>query len=289
MIKVIITGANGQLGMAFAREFALRGVTFWAFDHSSCNITNKEQVGNILDDRKPSVLINCAAYNLVDEAQHDQTRAFAVNAEAVKILAQACHARGIKFVHYSTDYVFDGRKDGLYQEDDTPGPLNVYGQSKYQGETWARTMTADHLVFRTSWVYGQGEHNFLHKVSQWATKSKVLKISADEVSVPTYVDDIVSVTLKAIEHGLTGLYHLTSSGYASRYEWAKYFLKAQGLDTLVIPVPLGYFQSQAQRPLFSAMSNQKISEKLGMQIPCWQAGIDKCVQSRVVKTVNIPL
>ena len=277
MIKAVITGANGQLGMAFRQEFARRGADFWACDHLSCDITNKEQIGQILDSRKPSVLINCAAYNLVDEAQNNRSTAFEVNAEAVKILAQACHARGIKFIHYSTDYVFDGRKDGLYTEDDAVRPLNVYGLSKYEGEVSARTIIADYLIFRTSWVYGEGKHNFLHKVSEWAVKSKVLKIAADEVSVPTYVDDIVLVTLKAMENGLTGLYHLTSSGYASRYELAKYFLKAAGLEVLVIPVPISQFQSKTVRPLFSAMSNQKISGKLGIQIPCWQAGIEKYV------------
>ena len=279
-MKVIITGADGQLGSAFQREFTHRHVAFFGTDISTCDITNVASVDALLDEHQPTVLINCAAYNLVDDAEARRDVAFAVNAQAVKVLALACQARGIKFVHYSTDYVFDGRKGDLYTEDDAPHPLNVYGLSKHEGETLARTLIANHLVFRTSWVYGEGQQNFLYKVTQWARKNKVLRISADEVSVPTSAEDLVQGTLAALDKGMTGLYHLTSSGYASRYEWAKYFLQAAGVDVLVVPVPMSSFQLKAERPLFSAMSNRKISDLLGMKIPAWQEGVDMYVRTQ---------
>lgn len=279
-MKVLITGIHGQLGLAFQQKFICEGIPFWGTDRTTCNITKREQVEQVLDAHRPSVLINCAAYNFVDEAQEDQAAAFEVNCDAVKILAQACRARGIKFVHYSTDYVFDGKKGGLYTEEDATNPLNVYGLSKYEGEAAALASSNDNLVFRTSWVYGKGQQNFLFKVSQWAQKSREIKVSADEVSVPTYVEDIVGVTLKALEKKITGLYHLTSKGHASRCEWARAFLKASGLATLVIPVPMSFFSLKAVRPSFSAMSNQKISKELGVQIPSWQEGVEKYVRSR---------
>ena len=279
-MKVVITGANGQLGLAFGQEFIRKGVPFWGTDLATCNIASREQVEQMLDAHRPSVLINCAAYNLVDEAENNRTAAFEVNTDAVKILAHACQARGIKFVHYSSDYVFDGKKGGLYTEEDATNPLNVYGLSKYEGEAAARAIIADHLVLRTSWVYGEGKQNFLYKFSQWAQKSGEIKVSVDEVSVPTYVQDIVGVTLKALEKGMTGLYHLTSSGYASRCEWAKAFVKAAGLSTQVMPVPMSFFSLKAARPLFSAMSNQKISKELGIKIPSWQEGVEKYVRFR---------
>lgn len=283
-MKVVITGANGQLGLAFQQEFTRKGVAFWGTDLATCNIARREQVEQMLDAQKPSVLINCAAYNLVDEAENDRTKAFEVNTEAVLILAQACHVRGIKFVHYSTDYVFDGKKGSLYTEEDKTNPLNVYGQSKYEGEIAARAIP-DHLVLRTSWVYGEGKQNFLYKVSQWALKSQEIKVSVDEVSVPTYVEDIVWVTLKALEKGMTGMYHLTSGGHASRYEWARAFLKATGAETQVIPVPVSYFQLKARRPLFSAMSNEKISKELDIQIPSWQEGVEKYIRTILKKII----
>ena len=279
-MKVVITGANGQLGLAFGQEFIRKGIPFWGTDLETCDIASREQVEQMLDAHRPSVLINCAAYNLVDEAENNRTAAFEVNIDAVKILAQACQARGIKFVHYSSDYVFDGKKGGLYTEEDATNPLNVYGLSKYEGEAAARAIIADHLVLRTSWVYGEGKQNFLYKVFQWAQKSGEIKVSVDEVSVPTYVEDIVFGTLKALEKGMTGLYHLTSSGYASRYEWAKFFVKTASLATQVIPVPISFFSLKAVRPSFSAMSNQKISKELSIKIPSWQEGVEKYVQFR---------
>ncbi len=281
-MKVVVTGANGQLGLGFQRELIRQGISFWGADHAACNIAKRTQVEQMLDAHKPSVLINCAAYNHVDEVETDKKAAFEVNSEAVKILAQACHARSIKFVHYSTDYVFDGKKGGLYTEDDATNPLNVYGLSKYEGEAAACAICADHLIFRTSWVYGDGKQNFLYKVSQWAKKNKEVRVCVDEVSIPTYVEDIVWGTLKALENGIAGLYHLTSSGHASRYEWARDFLKAAGIKTQLIPVPMSFFTSRAVRPLFSAMSNQKISKELGITFPSWQEGVEKYVRSMAV-------
>ena len=160
--------------------------------------------------------------------------------------------------------------------------MNVYGKSKLEGETAAGKISTDNLVLRTSWVYGDGKQNFLYKLTQWAQNNKEIRVTVDETSVPTYVDDIVMVTLKALDQGLCGLYHLTSSGYASRYEWAKAFLKASGWTTQMRPEPLSYFHLKAARPLFSAMSNEKISKELGVQIPTWQSGVEKFVRSRKV-------
>ena len=282
-MKIVLTGANGQLGLAFQEEFIRKGTPFFPTDLSVCNISKREQVEQVLDLQKPTVLINCAAYNLVDQAEGDRAAAFEVNAKAVKTLASVCESRGIKLVHYSTDYVFDGKKGSSYFEEDIPNPLNVYGQSKYEGELAAREDIADHLVFRTSWVYGEGKQNFLYKLTEWTKKSNVIKVSVDEVSVPTYVEDIVWVTLKALEKKITGLYHLTSSGYASRYEWAKAYLKAAGIAAQVVPVSMSTFSLKAARPHFSAMSNQKISSELNIQIPSWQEGVEQYVRSRMIK------
>jgi dTDP-4-dehydrorhamnose reductase len=277
-MKVVITGAGGQLGKAFQREFDRRNIACVGVDIATCNITNQREVEDLLDAHKPTVLINCAAYNLVDDAETKRDAVYAVNAQAVKVLALACQSRGIKLVHYSTDYVFNGQKGDLYVEDDVPHPLNVYGLSKFEGETLAQMFTTDHLILRTSWLYGEGQQNFLYKALQWAKQAKVLRVSADEVSVPTSAELLVEMTLMALDKKLSGLYHVTSSGYASRYELAKYFLKAMGMDVMVIPVPLAYFKPKVARPLFSAMSNKKISSKLGIVIPEWQDGIASYVQ-----------
>ena len=278
-MKLVLTGANGQLGKAFCQEFTRNGISFCSADRTVCDITQEKQVEQVLDTQKPTVLINCAAYNLVDEAESNRQKAFDVNTYAVKILTQACHKRGIKCVHYSSDYVFDGKKGAPYTEEDFPSPLNVYGQSKLEGEAAVRAITQDYLIFRTSWVYGAGQQNFLYKLSQWAKTKDTIKVSDDEFSVPTFVEDIVQVTLKALEQELRGLYHLTSSGQASRFEWAKAFIKASGLQTQILPVAMSSFMLKAQRPAFSAMSNETLSDKLKIKIPSWQEGVEKFVQS----------
>jgi len=175
---------------------------------------------------KPDIVINCAAYNLVDKAEEDYITAYKTNALGVRNLAYLSNKLNAFFVHYSTDYVFDGTKEnGLYTEEDTPNPLNEYGKSKLTGERWIVEETENYLLFRVSWVYGRGKQNFIYKLIQWAKNNDYLKIAYDEISVPTSTRTIVEVTLKALDNGLTGLYHLTNSGYASRYEWAKKYLK----------------------------------------------------------------
>ena len=274
-MKVLITGADGQLGVAFIEKLKLRGIDFFATDISSCDITKADQVTMLIKNHKPTVLINCAAYNLVDDAESNPDAAYAVNSNAVGILASKCRDNGVFLVHYSTDYVFDGEKGVLYTETDAPNPVNIYGKSKYEGEKITCETLKERLVFRTSWVYGKGKQNFLYKLKTWLKENKVLHIASDEVSVPTYTDDIVAATLKGLEQGKKGLYHLTSSGYASRYEFARYFLNKSGIDALVIPELTTYFKFKAKRPKFSAMSNAKLCREFGISIPHWQDGVDR--------------
>jgi len=276
--KIFITGAEGQLGRAFQHELGRLGVSFIAANSTTGDITKQKDVERLLETHQPGILINCAAFNLVDEAEIKRDRAFDVNAAAVGVLANACKLRGIKLVHYSTDYVFNGQKKALYKEDDPTQPLNVYGASKLEGENLVRTLMGDHLIFRTSWVYGEGVQNFLYKVTQWAKTNPQIRVASDEISVPTSTIDLVAGTLKALDQGLSGLYHLTNSGYASRYEWAEFYLKAVGSQTSVMPVPLSYFQPKVARPLFSAMSNARIAGELGWIIPRWQEAVERYVQ-----------
>ena len=158
-------------------------------------------------------------------------------------------------VHYSADYVFDGKKQDFYVEDDQPNPLNVYGKSNLHGEEAVKSHLSNFLIFRASWVIGSGRQNFLFKLLQWTQSNWVLIISADEVSVPTFTDDIVKTTPLSLEKQLQGLYHFVNSGCCSCYELVRYFVKNLGLKNLVIPVSLSTFNIQTQRPLFSVMSN----------------------------------
>jgi len=158
---------------------------------------------------------------LVEQAEDEQQRADQVNGEAVGIIAQICNEQNILLVHYSTDYVFDGTKGEPYIESDQVNPKTAYGKSKLKGELRITEIQGRHLIFRTSWVFGDGPSNFFYKLAQWSQNTEPLKIVTDEVSVPTFTNDIVNITMAAIKNNITGVYHLTNTGYCSRFDMAK--------------------------------------------------------------------
>jgi len=270
MRKVLITGASGQLGKEFVKVLSSKGIDFVALERKDLDVTNFEKVYKTLKEINPSVVINCSAYNQVDLAETEILKAFSTNAIGPYNLAITCREINAKLIHYSTDYVFDGIKKGLYTEEDSPNPLNQYARSKLLGEELVKQVLEDYLILRVSWVYGEGTQNFLYKLEEWAKKQEVLKVVVDEFSVPTSTKTITEVTLKAIDAGLTGLYHLTNSGYASRYEWAKEYFKLKGINKLIYPALQADFNLPAKRPKWSVMSNEKISRALGITIRDWK-------------------
>jgi dTDP-4-dehydrorhamnose reductase len=268
-LKFLITGAKGQLAKEFVKELTNRGLEFTALTKEELDISDTNKVFKVIKEVKPDIVINCAAYNLVDKAESFPTEAMAVNTSGVANLAFACADIKATLVHYSTDYVFDGTKVGYYTEEDQPNPLNEYGKSKLFGEFIIQKVLENYLIFRVSWVYGEGRQNFIYKLLQWAKEREVLQIAFNEVSVPTYTGFIVEKTLKALEKGLTGLYHLVPRGYASRYEWAKLALKLFGINKILIPVQKEIFNLPAKRPDFSAMSCAKMEKELEEEFEEW--------------------
>lgn len=265
--------------MEFRRYFENSGAqNVTALGRKELDISDYGPVSEVFSIHKPSVVINCAAYNLVDRAEDDRDAAYAVNATGVRNLAALCRKNSTFLVHYSTDYVFDGTKENYYTETDSTYPLNAYGESKLSGELLLAEEIDNFLLFRVSWVFGQGTANFLYKLGEWAKERELLKIVCNQVSVPTYTGDIVKYTIAAIDNGLKGLYHLPNSGYASRYEVARYFIERVGLRRTVLPVDSNYFNERARRPYFSAMSNKKLSKELGVEIPKWTDAIDRFIK-----------
>lgn len=272
-MKVLITGASGQLSRAFIKRFEQDKIAYLAPPEAELDITKCEVVDAAVAAYQPDVIINGAAYNNVDGAENTPEIAFTVNRDAVAILAAAARKQGAKLVHFGTDFVFDGKTETPYRETDTPLPLSVYGQSKLEGENAALAEHDANLVFRVSWVFGDGQQNFFSKLREWTRGKSAIRVVWDQVSVPTYTEDIVTVTLKALEAGLSGRWHLTNSGYASRCETARIFLRELGSDCTVVPVGSDAFPAPAQRPFFSVMSNQKLCERLDIEIPQWENAV----------------
>ncbi len=275
-MRALIVGSKGQLGAAFAAYFEKNGWDYAAADLDTLDITDADAVMDAVMPYHPGLIINCAAYNLVDKAETDSAKAYAVNAYGPRNLALALRRLESFFVHFSTDYVFDGAKGAPYTEADKPNPLNIYGQSKLKGETYAREVP-DSLVLRLSWLYGRGGQNFMNKLKGWAAKPGALRVSADEISVPTCTDDVVTAAMEALNRGLTGTWHLTSGGFCSRLDWARFALGEFGIQKEIEPARMADFKLAARRPGFSAMSNQAISNELGIKIPSWEESVRKFI------------
>lgn len=278
--KILIAGSAGQLGKAFQYELAQRNINFFAPDEKDCNITQFDSIAKTIDSLEPSIVINCAAYNAVDDAETNQEIADLVNHMSVKNMADICKTRNCRIVHYGTDYVFNGKKEDLYRETDKPDPLNVYGKSKAAGEQVVLDSGCKSLVLRTSWVYGDGTQNFIYKLLGWSEKNRILKISSDEASVPTSVKEMVKATLTLLEKNESGLFHLTNSNYCSRYEWCRFVMETLDRDNVIIPVPMSVFKTAAKRASFTAMSNEKIQSVLGYKIPDWRTSVKEYLLSR---------
>ena len=273
-MKYLITGRNGQLASSFITRFETLSMDFVAPDEKDCDITDSRAVAAVVSASQPDIIINCAAYNLVDKAEQNPSRALSVNETGPRNLAAAAKRQGAVLVHYSSDYVFDGDKqNGLYVEADLPCPVNQYGRSKLAGENAVKQELDQSLIFRLSWVFGPGKQNFIHKFLERARDHEVLQATCDEFSVPTYTETVVDVTLQALEQGVTGLFHLTNSGFCSRYEWAKAILAEKKLQRFIRPVLMESFHLPARRPGFSAMSNRSIAALLKRDIPAWDHAV----------------
>jgi len=273
-IRYLIAGKNGQLAQEFIKKFLQQGIDHVAPDEKQLNITDRTSVSSAVAAHQPAVIINCAAYNLVDKAEQEQDKVYAVNALGAKHLAQAAAQHGAVLVHFGSDYVFDGKKEnGLYTENDATNPLNEYGKSKLSGEQSIMDEGGRFLIFRLSWVFGDGKQNFIHKLTEWAGANEYLKIACDEFSVPTYTGTVVDAVLTSLEQGVTGRYHLTNTGYCSRYEWAQLILKSLGINKFVRPVSMDSFKLPAKRPNFSAMSNAVLAQQLDIEIPSWESTV----------------
>jgi len=302
-MKILITGANGQLGQDLQKELKRRKIAFtptdflpnekrhydWQMAFLSGNtmhldITNLVEVKDFAERARPDAIINCAAYNAVDKAEEDWRNAFSVNAIGPKNLAITANEFKIPLVHFSTDYVFDGKKGSPYFVWDEPNPLSKYGESKLYGERLVSLFSNRCFVVRLSWVFGAGNTNFVKKILEWSKEKDELKVVDDQISSPSYTVDLSGAIIDLLETGAYGSYHMTNTGYCSRYEWAKYILELSGWNGKVIPVRSAEFKTVAQRPEFSAMDTFPLKETIGYELPEWKDATKRFLEEISVRS-----
>jgi dTDP-4-dehydrorhamnose reductase len=289
--RILILGANGQLGVELQRSFAGHG-EITALGRDRCDLADLGQVRRVVAETKPEIILNAAAYTAVDRAESEPELAQRVNGEAAGVLAEEARKRSALLIHYSTDYVFDGSKSGAWVEEDEPGPLNVYGASKLAGERSIAEVGGRYLIFRTSWVFSAHGHNFLRTMLRLGAERDQLKIVNDQIGSPTSTFAIASATRQMIERvasdsaegeGRFGVYHMTCAGHTSWCGFAEaIFQRARKADggkwASVTGIASTEYPTPARRPANSVLSNEKLQLKFGVTLPSWEDALGRTLE-----------
>ena len=278
-MKVLVTGSTGQLGGELVRVLAGEGHEIIAPDRREFDLAFPEKVGDAIRAREADWVINCAAYTQVDQAEAEPELAYRVNRDSAAGIARAVSAYGGRMLQVSTDFIFSGKQSCPYTEEDHPDPVNVYGQSKWEGERAVREILPGALILRTAWVYGSRGANFVRTILMAAASREELRVVDDQIGTPSWTADI-SRTIQALIRGdRHGVYHFTNEGVASWYDFAC-AITALGASVgfpvvarRVLPIPSADYPTQAIRPRFSVLDKQKIRTLLPAPIPHWRESL----------------
>lgn len=282
-MKILLIGKNGQLGQEINKQARERKLKIQAFGREELDITDSKKVILNIKSFNPNVVINTSAFHVVPLCEDQPDQAFLVNAISLKPIAMHCCENKIKFVTYSTDYVFDGLKGTPYTENDTPNPLQIYGVSKLAGEFIALNYSDTSVVIRTCGVYG-GSHgsrskkgNFILNILKQAENEKVIEVSSEQIISPTYAHDLAKATLVLLtKENISGIYHLVNEGYCSWAQFAQEAIKIKRIPTKIIPVDKRGMTGLLKRPLFSALKNSR-AKKLDIMLPTWQDALSRYI------------
>lgn len=281
MNKVMVTGGHGQLGTEITLMLKDKGCDVYGLGRDELNITDLDQVRRQIRALKPDVVIHTAAYTNVDQAEADRDSAFLVNAYGTRNVAIASEEIGAKLVYVSTDYVFNGEKDGAYGEFDTPSPLGVYGQSKFAGEQFVRDFHSKFFIVRTSWVYGKYGHNFVKTMLKLAAEHDALKVVNDQRGCPTYTKDLAEKIIELIGTDQYGVYHVSNSGSCTWYEFARAIFEISGTDVHVAPVTTEEFPRPAARPKNSVFDHMALRLNGFEDVRHWKDGLSDFLQGGI--------
>jgi dTDP-4-dehydrorhamnose reductase len=287
-MRILLLGKFGQLGWELKRTLPFLGDVI-ALDRDDIDLSRLDSFRDFLGGLRWDVLVNASAYTAVDQAEAEMEIAGRINTDAPRIMAELARNRGAVFVHYSTDYVFDGRKNNPYVESDSPHPINAYGQTKFDGERAVQEIGGDYFIFRTSWVYSMRSDNFVTKVIKWLKQGKAIQVVTDQTGCPTWSRALAEMTSQALfkmlimgkdwitEH--RGIYHLAGADYASRFELACRVADGLALPVVVTPSLTEEFPSNIRRPAFSALSSSLFSKTFNIRVPVWSEMLDLALET----------
>ncbi|EGV43041.1 dTDP-4-dehydrorhamnose reductase [Bizionia argentinensis JUB59] len=280
MIKILVTGGNGQLASCIKDlEKLYNKLKFIYTDYQELDITDLESVDTFFKNNSFDYCINCAAYTAVDKAESEIKIAFDVNEIGAKNLAIVCKDFHATLMHVSTDFVFDGRKSSFYKEEDFVNPISVYGQSKLKGELQISKSLSNHFIFRTSWLYSEHGNNFMKTMMRLSKEKDELSVVVDQIGTPTYAKDLAQLILQLISTKNTqyGLYHYSNEGVASWYDFAKAIFEEIDAEIKLSPIKTTEYPTPAKRPAFSVLDKSKIKRTFQLEIPHWRDSLRKAL------------
>lgn len=280
-MKILVTGVKGQLGCDVVQEGERRGLEMFGTDISNMDITDAVQVKRIIENYKPDAVVHCAAYTAVDAAEDNQELCRKINVDGTRNIAEICGRMDIPLMYFSTDYVFNGQGEDFWKEDDEKHPLNVYGQTKYEGELAVQELVQKYFILRISWVFGLNGNNFVKTMLRLGKERGAVGVVSDQVGSPTYTYDLARLVVDMIQTNKYGIYHVTNDGICSWYDFACEIFKQAELNVQVTPLTTAEYPSKAARPFNSRMSKVKLTDAGFDMLPGWKDAL-----SRYLKTIE---
>ena len=265
-MKVLVTGLNGQLGYDVVKRLEQENINHLGIDKDIVDITDEQLVKKTVREYMPDVIIHCAAYTAVDQAEDEKELCYAINVMGTKYVVEACKEIDAKLVYISTDYVFDGEGDKPFEVTDKPNPINYYGQTKYEGELVVQNSLEKFFIIRISWLFGSNGNNFVKTMLKLGKERKELSVVSNQIGSPTYSYDLAELIVEMIQTTKYGIYHATNEGYCSWYEFACEIFKQAGMNIKVTPIKTEDYTTKAKRPKNSRLRNSKSSNMASREI-----------------------
>ena len=276
-MKILVTGVKGQLGYDVVQEGESRGLQMYGTDVDNMDITDAEQVRTVIISYRPDAVIHCAAYTAVDAAEDNQELCRRINVDGTRNIAEVCKELDIPMMYFSTDYVFNGQGENFWKEDDEKQPLNIYGQTKYDGELAVQELVKKYFILRISWVFGVNGNNFIKTMLRVGPARGEVGVVADQIGSPTYTYDLAKLVIDMIQTDKYGAYHVTNDGICSWYEFACEIFKQAGLDVRVNPLTTAEYPAKAARPFNSRMLKEKLTSAGFHILPSWQDAVARYI------------
>ena len=270
MNNILVTGTTGQLGSDVVKELLKRGYSTLSPNRSELNLCSEDNIRNYILNSNCEAIVHCAAYTQVDKAEDEKDLCIKINATATKHIVKCAKILDIPMIYISTDYVFDGTKDGEYTENDETNPINIYGESKLAGEKYVQEILDKYYIVRTSWVFNINGKNFIETMLRLSKANNQLSIVNDQIGSPTYTKDLSRLLVDMLETSKYGLYHATNEGYCSWYEFADTIFKLANINIDIKAINSNEYASRAKRPLNSKLSKDKLIEYGFKPLPHWE-------------------